>query len=205
MRVMVKDLTEGKLLLVLWLCSATLVTVIRFLHAGGPGYDLALQIQATHNLLAGHGLSLYEHMGPDLADRASLVTLTYFPPGYSLIAAALLSAGFGVGMTVKVMGAAATMLGWWGWGRLAHPFLDEGMTNSSVWRWAGIAIATFTPLLFTPSWAGTDIFLWAVVPWVVDFAVRASDENAPGTWRPDWLAGALCGLALLMRYCSPLL
>ena len=61
--------TEGRFLM-LWLCSAALVMVVRFLHAAALGYDLALQIQAAQNLLAGRGLSLYRHAGPDLAEPA---------------------------------------------------------------------------------------------------------------------------------------
>jgi len=62
-----------------WLYSATVVVVARLLHASDPGYDLGIQLQAAHNLLAGHGLSTYEHMGPNLTGPASLVTLTYIP------------------------------------------------------------------------------------------------------------------------------
>ena len=36
--------TEGSFLL-LWLCSAVLVTVLRFLNVADLGYDLTLQIQ----------------------------------------------------------------------------------------------------------------------------------------------------------------
>ena len=67
-----------------------------------------------------------QSMGPNLSRPNVLVPLTYFPAGYSLAAAALSSAGLGVGMTVKLLGAAATMLGWWGWARLAQSFIGEG-------------------------------------------------------------------------------
>src|SRR5438132_630359 len=118
-----KSCTEGKLLLP-WLCSAALVTLLRFLNVADLGYDLTIQIQAAQNLLAGKGLSVYRHAGLDLAEPAKLFTLTYFPCGYSLFAAALIAMGASVGMVVKVLGAAGTMLGWWGWGKLAHPFFS---------------------------------------------------------------------------------
>jgi hypothetical protein len=185
-----------------WLCSAAVVTVLRFLNAEAPGYDLALQIEAAHNLLAGNGLSLYRQAGSDLAGPATLITLTHFPSGYSLCAAALMAIGVSVGMVVKVLGAAGTMLGWWGWGKLAYPFFSEGLKRSPVWKWAAFAIAVSSPLLFTIWWGGTDIFLWAAVPWVLNWVVRAADENAiRGRWF-DGLAGALCGLCVLMRYAS---
>jgi hypothetical protein len=193
--------TEGRFLL-LWLCSAALVTVLRFLNAADLGYDLTWQIQAAQHLLAGKGLSYYEPVGPALAEPAQLLTLTFFPCGYSFFAAALIVMGASVGVVVKVLGAAGTMLGWWGWGKLAYAFFSEGLQRSPVWKWAGFAIAIASPLLFTPPWQGTDIFLWAAVPWVLDWVVRAADEHVPGGGWLDGLAGAVCGLCVLMRYTS---
>ena len=186
----------------MWLGSAAVVTGLRFLHAAAPGYDLGLQILAAHNLLAGNGLSLYKHAGPDFAGPATLITLTHFPSGYSFSAAALIAMGASVGMVVKILGAVATILGWWGWGKLAHPFFSEGLNRGAVWKWAAFAIAVSSPLLFTAAWGGTDIFLWAAVPWVLHWVARAADENTVrGRWF-DGLAGAVCGLCVLMRYAS---
>src|SRR5262245_40416626 len=101
-----------------WLYTAVGVSLLRFLLAANPTYDLGLQIQAGHNLLVGHGLSLYEHRGSNLGDPAIPATLTHFPAGYSLLVAAFMGVGLGVGTIVKVLGATATILGWWGWARL---------------------------------------------------------------------------------------
>src|SRR5262245_50143302 len=88
-----------------WLGFAAVVTVLRFLHAAAPGLDLGLQIEAAHNLLAGSGLTLYTHAGPDFAAPATLITLTHFPAGYSFCAAALMAMGVSVGMVMKLLGA----------------------------------------------------------------------------------------------------
>ena len=96
---------------------------------------------------------------------------------------------------------AATMLGWWGWARLAQSFIGEGVTRP-LWKWAAIVIAVTAPLLFTQPWGGTDIFLWAVVPWVLEYTVRASEWKTRAAVRFDWLAGSLCAFACLMRYAS---
>jgi len=199
-----KNLADRNVLLPLWLGSAAIVTVVRFFQPGDPGYDLGLQLQAAHNLLAGRGLATFSEQGPNLSHPNVLVPLTYFPAGYSLAAAALSSAGLGVGLIVKVLGAAATMLGWWGWARLAQSFIAEAITRPA-WRWSAIVIAVSAPLLFTQPWGGTDIFLWAVVPWVVECTVRASNENARKAWTFDLMAGTLCAVALLMRYASAFL
>ena len=103
---------ERKFLL-LWLYAASFVTVLRFFHAAYPEYDLGIQLEAAQNLVAGHGLSNYQPTGPDLSD-STLVTLTWFPSGYSLCAAAFMAMGLNVGLAVKVLAAPGTMLGWWG-------------------------------------------------------------------------------------------
>ena len=185
-----------------WLAGAAVVTMARLLHAAQPGGDQGFQIVAAHNLLAGLGLSVYAHPGPDLADPASLYKLTHFPAGYSLIAVAAFAAGLGVGALIKLLGAGATMLGWWGWARLAQPFLVGGAERGRVWSWAAVVIAVITPVLFTDTWSGTDIFLWASVPWVLEWLRRGADENVRRHRSYDILAGALCGFALLMRYAS---
>src|SRR5262249_6362760 len=129
-------------------------------------------------------------------------TLTHFPSGYSLLAAGLFAVGCSVGMAVKLLAAAGTMMGWWGWARLARPFFSEGLRRGVVWEWAGFLVGVLTPLLFTIQWAGTDIFLWASVPWVLEWLLRASREDNSRAARFDVLAGALCGFAILMRYSS---
>jgi hypothetical protein len=178
-----------------WLLSAAVVTMLRCLNVTELGYDLTWQIEAGQNLLAGHGLSIYRHEGPDLAEPARLFTLTHFPAGFSLLTAALLSLGASLPIVVKVQGAAATMLGWWGWGRFGDGLLSSDATQRPLWRWIGVAIAVVTPLRYTPLWSGTDIVLWAAVPWVLLWVTSRND-------RLDLAAGAVCGLCVLMRYAS---
>jgi len=185
----------------LWLSSAVVVTIVRYLGAADPGYDLGIQLQAAYNLLAGRGLSLYQH-AQNLTGPSSLITLTYFPSGYSLLAAALMCVGLSLGTTVKLLGAAGTLLGWWGWGRLSRPFIEDGLKRGPVWKWGSVTVSVATPLLFTPPWGGTDIFLWATVPWVVIFLGSASSDTSRNDRSIDGFTGGLCGLALLFRYAS---
>ncbi len=195
------NLAERSVLLRVWLGSAAIVTVARFFQPADPGNDLGLQLQAAHNLLAGRGLATFLEQGPNLSQPNALVPLTYFPAGYSLAAAAFASIGLDVATTLKVLGAVATMLGWWGWARLAHSFIGDVITRP-LWKWTAITIAFSTPLLFTQPWGGTDIFLWAVVPWVVECTVTAANEKTRAALKFDWLAGTLCAFAFLMRYAS---
>lgn len=189
-------------LLWIWLCSAAIVTLARFLNAAELG-ELPIQIQAAHHLLAGKGLSVYSSRGEDdLAQPAKLVALAHYPAGYSLYAAGLMSMGVSVAMLVKLYFAVTTMLGWWGWGNLAFYFFSDGLRRSRGWTLAACIIAASTPLLYTMLWKGTDTFLWAAIPWVLFWITRASNQNTGrGRWL-DWLAGFLCGLSFLMRYAA---
>lgn len=185
--------------LVPWLCAAGVVVVSRFLHAADLGYDLTAQLQAAQNLLAGKGLTVYSPVTHDLADPLALVTLTHFSAGYSLSAALLLALGADSGLALKVLGATATVLGWWGWGNLAYAYAVEGWRQAASSRWVARAIAVVTPLLFTPPWNGTDIFLWAAMPWVFAQIVRPPGQRSV---RLDVTAGLLTGFCVLMRYAS---
>src|SRR3954467_1483920 len=99
----------------MWLLAAVLVAAARFICATRVGYDLSIQIQAAQNLLAGRGLSIYSlDGGSNLAAPNRIVTLTYFPAGYSLITAALLAVRIGPAVSIKLLATAATLLGWWG-------------------------------------------------------------------------------------------
>ena len=183
-----------------WFISAAVVAVARLLHAADLGYDLTLQLQAAQHLLQGNGLSIYRAASQNLADPFVLDTLTHFPSGYSLSAAALMFFGIGPGAALKILGTAGTFMGWWGWALLAFAYMSEGWKTRRRWRWIAVLIAIVTPLLFTPPWSGTDIFLWAAIPWVLLLVVRGREEQR--RFRLDVLAGILSGAAVLMRYAS---
>ena len=176
-----------------WLWSAAIVVIIRLLHATEINYDVTLQIQAAQHLLQGRGLAVYWPTADDIAKPLTLEPLTQFAPGYSLYTAALNGAGVtDLGVVIKIFGAIATLAGWWGWARLAYPYMAEGMRQHRVGRVAGLWIAAVCPILFTMRWGSTDILLWALIPWALEFIIR----------RRDLLAGLVIGAGLLTRYAS---
>jgi hypothetical protein len=59
--------------------------IIQKIHFTGVGGDKAYQLQATKNLLEGHGISIHEVVASDLS-HASYTPLIKWPPGYSLLA-----------------------------------------------------------------------------------------------------------------------
>jgi len=185
----------------LWLVPVCLVVLLRLIHSTTLGYDPAIQLQAARNLLNGRGLTVYSIPGEsDLSAPNRLQVLTYFPAGYSVCAAAVLALGCSAFSALKFLGAAATILGWWGWARLAYFFMRDGLERSAFCRAVAIAIAIVTPFLTTPPWTGTDIFLWATVPWIMQFLTRSARSDGQYPIYFDLAAGALCGLAILMRY-----
>jgi hypothetical protein len=129
-----------------WLCAATVVTLIRILHAADLSLDLSYQTQVAQNLVAGIGFVGYEDAGANLADPIKSVTLTAFPAGFSLYAAALTVLGAGPGTVMKLLAAISTMFGWWGWARLAFAYMGEGWRKNRSWRWIGCFIAVGCPL-----------------------------------------------------------
>lgn len=185
-----------------WLLSAALVTIIRVFNAGGPGFDLSIQLTAARNLLAGNGLTVFERAAADLTAAPTLVPLVHFPSGYSLATAALFAIGLDVGLAGKLLAGIATMLGWWGWAGLAWPFMRDGMRAGAIGRSIAVMLSMAVPLLFTLPWSGTDIFLWASIPWALTFVVAASSATeGPRRWL-DVAAGAVCGFAFQMRYAA---
>ena len=191
--------------ILIWLVGGLLVVLVRALAVVDLGYDLTVQLQAAQNLLAGHGLSIHNLGGQDdLAQPARLITLTHFPLAYPVMAAALMSLGLALTGAVQVAGAIATIFGWWGWAVLAYAFFREFLNRSSFWSWAAIIVAFSSPLLLTPPWGGTDIFLWAFLPWVLYWLGQGATRSSGGWWF-DWAAGVGCGLAFLFRYAGAFL
>ena len=187
-------------LVLFWLCSAAILSIARALNAADLGYELPTQIQAAQHFLAGKGLTIYSLAGEDdLAAPAKLSRLPYFPVGYSIYASALIGLGLSLGTIVKLLGAVATIVGWWGWARLSTAFFGDVMDRSRAGRWAVYSIALVSPLLSTPAWQETQLFVWAIIPWAIESLAKGSAEDSPRARRFDFLLGVLCGLSFLMR------
>ncbi len=189
--------TIGRWHVAAWVCGAVAVSVARLLHPIRAGHDIGYQILAAQNLLAGAGLTIFEHSSAVLNDPPTQVTLTHYPAGYSLGVAAFLGAGFDEPFAIKALGSIATIFGWLGWGRLVEDYLADGFRTYRWLRPVAVGMAILTPLLFTLPWAGTDIFLWAIVPWVVHWLIAG--DRKPWGWS-DCGVGVLVSVAVLMRY-----
>ncbi len=195
-----QDVTEQKFLLP-WLSAAAVITIVRLLHATGVD-DITIQIQAAQNLLEGKGLVIYWRAAEDLSKPLALHGMTHYSAGYSFFAAAMMAVGVAPAAFGKIWGSVATLAGWWGWGRLAFLYMGRPDRTSRFWLSVSLWIAAASPVLFTSPWGGTDIALWAAVPWVLMFLTRAPDEAAQLDVKRDALAGLLIGVCVLARYAS---
>ena len=195
-------LTKKRLLLV-WISSGAMVTVARVSNAVDLG-ELPIQIQAAQHLVAGQGLTVYSAAGElDLAAPAKLLVLAHYPAGFSVYAAVALACGLGLGTLVRIFFGLTTLFGWWGWGNLAHYFFEDGLLRRrGAWHWAAAVVAFCTPLQYTLLWKGTDVLLWAAIPWVVCW-ITPPAESSPSRGRSrDACAGSLCGFTFVMRYAA---
>ena len=195
-----------KLKAILWLClfSALIVVVLRFFTLTDLGYDLTIQIQAAQRLLAGEGLTTYA-MGQGFLSEKTPATLTHFPAGYSLYTAILLWFGIPLYLVTKIFGSIFTILGWWGWGRFMLNCLAPAAQRGGIWFIAAMLLAGMLPLIATPAWDGTDIFLWAAVPWVLGWVAIAPTVSEKREYLLYALAGFVCGLCCLVRYASAIM
>jgi hypothetical protein len=184
-----------------WFWAAAVITVVRLLHATDVD-DLMIQIQAAQNLLEGKGLVVYWTAAEDLSQPLALNGLTQYSAGYSWFAAAMMAVGLTPAAFGKIWGVLATLAGWWGWGRLAYLYMGRPARTSRIWQSVLLWIAAASPVLFTSKWGGTDIALWAVVPWVLIFLTRAPDQSAQLDVKRDALAGFLISVGVLARYAS---
>ncbi|MCS6814163.1 MAG: hypothetical protein NZ772_11465, partial [Cyanobacteria bacterium] len=132
-------------------------------------YDQAIQLEAAHRLVQGLGLTsrVFGTFHPDISQPPTANYLTWWPPGLSLLMAALLSLKIPLVLALKALYGSATLAGWWGWATLLSQLLTSplrvGVLNLPI-HWL---LAVIFPLFYTPIWSGTDLFLWAVIPFIV--------------------------------------
>jgi hypothetical protein len=184
------------------LIVACCIAAIRAMAPFEVDVDQAVQLEAAERLVAGQGLtSTYFGAHPlDLVEPAVAEHLTWFPPGFSLIVAAFLAMGVPLTVALRVIYASATVTGWIGWALIVQALLREYDLDSRG-RSALIVLACLTTVFLTPPWTGTDVFLWAALPYVV-LLLRS------GSAHPEWGtagAGLLVGALYSIRYAAAFL
>lgn len=181
------------------LAAALLVVALRLGAPFEVGKDQALQLEAALRLAGGLGLTSTYDTFPlpfDITQAPQPKALTWWPPLFSLLVAGLLQMGLPLVVALKLIYAVVTLLGWSGWSIIAATLLAPPLRLWDAQLPLGRLIATLSPVFYTLSWGGTDIFLWAGIPFIVLWLWRASAK------RSIILAGLLLGLLYGVRYAS---
>ncbi|MBL6938503.1 MAG: hypothetical protein ISS15_02795 [Alphaproteobacteria bacterium] len=120
--------------LLVLLASAALQFACYARWPGSPMYDVGYSIFAAQNFVA-HGqlksLNVLADYHDDLAQFAQPRWMVHFPPGHSVLYAAVMSFGLSPGAATKALGLAGILLGGFGWICLAR-FLGACKSSTTV-------------------------------------------------------------------------
>lgn len=198
-------LTQQRRVFVLVMSGALLITLLRMAAPFEVGKDQALQLEAALRLRAGYGLtSTYATAAAphDISQPPQPKVLTWWPPVFSLLVAGLLQTGLALPTALKLLYALVTLTGWFGWSRIAAPVFARPLPLFHRKIPFGYLLAFLSPLFFTLSWNGTDILLWAAIPFFTLLLIKANARA--GYWSIGG-AGLLFGLLYGVRYASSFL
>ena len=180
---------------------ALLVVGARMFAPFQVGKDQASQLEAAENLANGRGL-ITTAVGPasyDISVTPNVKYVTWWPPGFSIIVALFLKLGFSLLLSLKLIYGAVSLLGWIGWGILvgstvAQPAKIVGRTYP-----IHLLLAALLPVLFTMAWDGTDIFLWAGIPFIFIWLFRQGEHPS---YKAVAAAGLILGAVCSIRHAS---
>lgn len=186
---------------VIILCAA-LVVVARTFAPFEIRQDQSLQLEAAQRLYEGLGLTTTRApvISLDIVEVPAPIYLTDWPPAFSLLVAACLFGGLPLGIALKAIYALVTLIGWIGWALIANYLIARHFRKGIKITWIYFLVPALLPVLYTPWWGGTDIFLWAGVPYVVLLLYLANYR--PGPAKLIVIAGLLFGFLCSVRYAS---
>jgi hypothetical protein len=190
----------------IFLLSALIVTTGRLLAPFEVGTDQSVQLEAAERLTDGMGLTTTNdpnHLSFDISELPAPGYLVQWPPGFSLLVSGFLFAGFSLLASLKIIYAIATLTGWLGWAIIASQLLSEPLRLFGRPLNIHFLIAALLPVFSTPLWKGTDIFLWAAIPFLVLLLFKARRDQS--SFVPVMSAGLLFGLTCAIRYASAFL
>lgn len=186
-------------IIILFVGMACAIVLLRSLAPLLINSDASVQIGAALSLLNGEGLGTYI-LNDDLSQPPKVNPLTWFAPGFSLTLFLLLKVGFSVAIALKFMYGIATILGWFGWALIFRDVI-QSQQQTFVSNSAAVLLALGLPLYFTYDWVGTDLFLWAGIPFIIRLFYLSELSQDEKLNRYFWL-GCLVGLMYVFRYAS---
>ncbi len=192
-----------KPVVVVIMISAVLLTASRIVGPFEVGKDQATQLEVGERLVRGFGLTTTNatpRESHDISIEPSSKYVTNWPPGLSLLVAALLYVGVPLHAAVKILYGTTTLLGWIGWALITSYFISRAVGSGKRPSPVHLFIVALLPFTTTPGWAGTDAFLWAGIPFLF-IGLVGLDRKQPSLLSIT-LAGLLFGSLFAIRYTS---
>jgi hypothetical protein len=183
--------------------SASIILFARLLAPFEVGTDQSQQLEAARRLTEGLGLTttnISTPTSPDISETPTPEYLTWWPPGLSLIVAGFLAIGLPLLLSLKVIYGVTTIAGWIGWGLIINDMMSKPFRVGKRAYPVRFVIAALLPVFYTPLWKGTDIFLWAGIPFFTILLLRTGKGRS--AIAPVIVAGLLFGFLCGMRYAS---
>lgn len=194
---------EDRLVLTVIVISAVLLTAARTIAPFEVKNDQATQLEVAQRLVQGMGITTTNappRVPGDVFPEPPTRYLTDWPPGFSLLAAAFLYIGLSLLATLEIIYAATTITGWIGWAIIASHVIARPSAYGKSSSFIHLAVCALIPILFTPWWGGTDLFLWAGIPFV--FMCCLGTRGKQPSLLSIGFAGLLFGSLFAMRYTS---
>ncbi len=185
------------------LVSALVIIGARALAPFEVGKDQATQLEAAQRLAHGQGLTTtsdVEAASYDIMVNSNPQYLTWWPPGFSLIIAACLKLGLSLFVSLKIIYSVVSLVGWIGWALLVSQFIALPFRIGEREYPIHLVIAVLLPVFFTPRWDGTDIFLWAAIPFIFLGLFRHGGARNPIS--SVVTSGILFGAVYAVRFAS---
>lgn len=190
-----KSIRAGNWVVILFGAIACLIVVVRSLSPLALNSDPSVQIGAALSLLNGDGFGTYI-LNSDLSQSPKINPLTWFAPGLSLILFGLLKLGLSLPISLKGIYAIATLVGWLGWGLIFRDVLVSQQQTATS-RGVAVVFAVLLPAYFTYDWVGTDLLLWASIPFITRLFYLSDTRRDWSLW-----VGCLVGLMYAFRYAA---
>lgn len=180
--------------------SACILSTIRIFSPLFIGSDSSAQIGASLGLVSIGKMGNYA-LGNDISQLPQIEWLTWFAPALSIFLFLFMKLGFTTEISLKIIYSTATIAGWYGWGLLFREVMSLTNTRNLFAELVAIALGITLPIYFTFDWCGTDLLLWAGIPFIIYYFYSIYQRGEPQLLNYAKL-GSLIGFTYTIRYAA---